>query len=735
MGSPSALYPKKIDLTNCDKEPIHLIGRIQSHAMLFVIDNPSFEISHISENVISTLSRKREDFFSKRLKDVLGENGTLIETYIKSGDNNSLEVTINDNRYVVVTHHNNQLVYVELEPIEQQESAQFMQRQLSEIISDLSEAVSVSAMCDKTAQLIKQFAGYDRVMIYKFDENWNGKIVSEAREEQLDSWIGMHYPATDIPQQARKLFLKQGVRIIADVASQTVPVYAKLTLQDEPLDLGLCESRASSPIHIEYLQNMKVGATLTAAIVSDGELWGLIACHHYSPKFVNYYKRQTVKFLTQVFSTQLTLRASNEVLTRINATTAIRATLVEQMSDGWDVANGLTQKPTSMLTITEASGGAVLLENNVSTVGETPSKQEIIALIDWIYDTQMGDIYTTQNIAEEYDKGAAFAKIGSGLLCVFIAKGEKDCLLWFKPELKQLISWGGNPEKAVEEKGKGLSPRKSFEKWNQEQVNTSLPWKDYEIASAQALKTSISNIIISRYQEVKLLNDKLKEAYKELESFSYSVSHDLRSPLRGIDGFAQIIKEDYFETLDEYGKKAIQTIIDSTSKMNMLIDDILAFSGIGKNQISMGVFSMKEVVEEVITFLQVDLKYKSAQFIIDSKLPDAYGDRAMIFQLLNNLVGNALKYSHTIEKPIIEIGCDNSVSPVVYYVKDNGIGFDNKYSEKIFGVFNRLVKDEFEGSGIGLAISQRVLEKHQGRIWAEGQVDNGATFYFQLPAR
>lgn len=735
MGSPSALYPKKIDLTNCDKEPIHLIGRIQSHAMLFVIDSSSFEISHISENVISTLSRKREEFFSKRLEDVLGQNGTLIETYIKSKNKTSLEVTIDDKRYVVVTHHNNQLVYIELEPIQQQESAQYMQRQLSEIISDLSEAVSVSAMCDKTARLIKGFTAYDRVMIYKFDENWNGKIISEAREEHLDSWIGMHYPATDIPQQARKLFLKQGVRIIADVASQTIPVYAKPSAEDEPIDLGLCESRASSPIHIEYLENMKVGATLTAAIVSDGELWGLIACHHYSPKFVNYYQRQTVKFLTQVFSTQLTLRASNEVLSRINATSAIRARLVEQMSDGWDVACGLTQKSTSMLTITEATGGAVFLENNVSTVGETPSNEEITALIDWIYNTQMGDIYTTQKIAEEYDRGAAFAKIGSGLLCVFIAKGEKDCLLWFKPELKQVISWGGNPEKAMEEKAQKLSPRKSFEKWNKEQVNTSLPWKDYEIASAQALKTSISNIIISRYQEVKLLNDKLKVAYKELESFSYSVSHDLRSPLRGIDGFAQIIKEDYFETLDEYGQKAIQTIIDSTSKMNTLIDDILAFSGIGKNQIAMGVFSMKDLVEEVVAFLQVDMKYKDAQFIIDPELPDAFGDRSMVFQLLNNLLGNALKYSQMVEKPIIEVGYDSSESPSVYYVKDNGIGFNNKYNEKIFGVFNRLVKDEFEGSGIGLAISQRVVDKHQGRIWAEGKIDDGATFYFQLPIR
>lgn len=735
MSGPSTLYPKKIDLTNCDKEPIHLLGQVQSHAYLFVLEALTLQMLRVSENVFDLLSRKREDIYKITLEDIFGSSAGTINTHIAGKNTQTIEVGVKEKRYVVITHYKEDLIYIELEPIVAQVEAHIMQRQLSDIITDLNQAITVSEMCDKTANLIKSLTGYDRVMLYKFDQNWNGTIISESREEVLESWLGMHYPATDIPQQARKSFLKQGVRIIADVASQTSAVFPELNEQGEPLDLTNCESRASSPIHIEYLENMKVGATLTAAIVSNGTLWGLIACHHYSPKFTNYYQRQTIKFLTQVFSTQLTLRSSNEVLARINATTASRAKLVEQMSNEWDVQGGLTKKPTSMLTITEATGGAVFLENTLSTVGDTPSKEDIKNLIDWIYTTQLGNTYTTQNLAKVYEKGKAFAKMASGVLCVFIAKGQKDCLLWFKPELKQVISWGGNPEKAVAEKNKRLSPRKSFEKWNKEQVLTSLPWKDYEIASAQALKTSISNIIISRYQEVKLLNDKLKEAYNELESFSYSVSHDLRSPLRGIDGFAQIIKEDYFDTLDDYGKNAIQTIIDSTSKMNTLIDDILAFSGIGKDQTAMGVFDMQELVNEVVQFLQLEKKYNNAIIEVEADLPKAYGDRGMIFQLLINLIGNALKYSHTVQKPSVHIGVLKDKSPAVYYVRDNGIGFNEAHKEKIFGVFNRLVKDEFEGSGIGLAIAQRVIDKHQGVIWAESKEHQGATFYFQLPVR
>lgn len=735
MSSPSTLYPKKIDLTNCDKEPIHLLGQVQSHAYLFVLDALTLQMLRVSENVFDLLSRKREDIYKITLKDIFGSSAGTINTHIAGKNTQTIEVEVKEKKYVVITHYKEDLIYIELEPIVAQVEAHIMQQQLSDIITDLNQAITVSGMCDKTADLIKEFTGYDRVMVYKFDQNWNGTIISESRDVALESWVGMHYPATDIPQQARKSFLKQGVRIIADVKSKTSAIFPELNEQGQPLDLTRCESRASSPIHIEYLENMKVGATLTAAIVSNGTLWGLIACHHYSPKFTNYYQRQTIKFLTQVFSTQLTLRSSNEVLARINATTASRSKLVEQMSNEWDVQGGLTKKPTSMLTITEATGGAVFLENKISTVGDTPSKKDIKNLIDWIYTTQLGNTYTTQNLAKVYEKGEAFAKIASGVLCVFIAKGQKDCLLWFKPELKQVISWGGNPEKAVAEKNKRLSPRKSFEKWNKEQLLTSLPWKDYEIASAQALKTSISNIIISRYREVKLLNDKLKEAYKELESFSYSVSHDLRSPLRGIDGFAQIIKEDYFDTLDDYGKNAIQTIIDSTSKMNTLIDDILAFSGIGKDQTAMGVFDMQELVNEVVQFLQLEKKYSNTTIEVEADLPKAYGDRGMIFQLLINLIGNALKYSHTVQKPSVHIGVLKDKSPAVYYVRDNGIGFNEAHKEKIFGVFNRLVKDEFEGSGIGLAIAQRVIDKHQGVIWAESKEHQGATFYFQLPVR
>ena len=180
------------------------------------------------------------------------------------------------------------------------------QQQLTSIINGLDTTESIPTLCDRAASLMKDIFGYDRVMVYRFDEEWNGEVVAEEKEEPLESWLDLHYPASDIPSQSRKLFLKHKVRIISDVNYEPVPIAPEISpLTNKPLDLSRSALRGVSPIHIEYLQNMKVGASLTAAIIVNGNLWGLVACHHYSAKFINYYQRETCKFLTQVFSNNI----------------------------------------------------------------------------------------------------------------------------------------------------------------------------------------------------------------------------------------------------------------------------------------------------------------------------------------------------------------------------------------------------------------------------------------------
>lgn len=252
---------------------------------------------------------------------------------------------------------------------------------------------------------------------------------------------------------------------------------------------------------------------------------------------------------------------------------------------------------------------------------------------------------------------------------------------------------------------------------------------DREVTQAyESLRHSEEHVqTLNRELEKKLTE--LADAYKELETFSYSVSHDLRAPVRAIDGFSRILLEDYAKTLDDEGKRILGVIVANTKNMGQLIEDLLEFSRCGRQEMRMSMVDMNELVKDVSenvvgANVRVDLK----------KLPNATGDYAMVRQVVTNLVSNAVKFSSRNPSPSVEIGSMPDGPQVVYYVKDNGAGFDMKYSDKLFGVFQRLhTSAEFEGTGVGLAMVQRIIQRHGGRVWAEGKVDCGATFYFSLP--
>jgi signal transduction histidine kinase len=227
----------------------------------------------------------------------------------------------------------------------------------------------------------------------------------------------------------------------------------------------------------------------------------------------------------------------------------------------------------------------------------------------------------------------------------------------------------------------------------------------------------------------------LEAANKELEAFSYSVSHDLRAPLRAIDGFSRILLEDYIENLDEEGKRVLSVIRNNTQKMGQLIDDLLLFSRLGRQEIRVSEMDMGKLAKAVSEELKLAVPERKLQFTINALIP-AQGDQAMIRQVFVNLLSNAVKFTRPKENAMIEVGASNEGDENVYYVKDNGVGFDMQYVDKLFGVFQRLHSSaEFEGTGVGLAIFQRIIHRHGGRVWGEGKVGEGATFYFTLPRR
>ena len=541
----------------------------------------------------------------------------------------------------------------------------------------------------------------------------------------MESWLGLYYPSTDIPVPARKLFFNENVRIIKDIFAPTLGIVSNLP--DLNLDLSKSEYRATSPIHIEYLKNMKVRATLSMPIVSGNVVWGLIACHHYSgPKSISYSERLTFKFLTSFYASQIQINKSAEILDIIKKSSLVRGELINQIIDNSNIIEGLSKKQYTIQDLTECIGAAIVNDEEVIQIGKCPTQQQILDITKKIKQITNDSFYETNKVMTDFPMGESIKTIASGLMCTFISESKNQALLWFKPEVKETVYWAGKPQEKSSDENARISPRKSFEKWKEIQDGYALPWKPSEIAVVKELRSNIMNFVTEKYEEIKHTNEKLKEAYDELKTFSYSVSHDLKAPLRGIDGFANIIKEDYYDSLDEYGKSSIETIINSVEKMNTLIDDVLSYSGLDQKKIQFKKFEIYSIFQDEIDNLS--LLYPNAKIVLDNSLPTVYGDPTLIVLLVRNLLENALKYSSKNENPIIKIGVEENQT---FYVQDNGVGFNQKHSENIFKVFNRL-HNNFDGSGVGLSIVKRIIDKHNGQIWAKSEINKGSTFYFNL---
>lgn len=740
-------YALEYDLTNCDKEPIHQIRLVQGHGCLLIVSKKDFIIQHTSENVAQIIKKKHLDLIGKDFRNFIdAEIREQIENALNEDqpeDVNPIHIYHFDGQPI---DHNNLILqpyqdflFFEFEEREDKVSRNNFFKKLDRSIQKIQNCKSLEDVYDQVAIEVKNLTGYDRIMIYQFDKEKNGAVIAEAKESHLEAFLGLHYPASDIPEQARALYLKNQIRLISNVEGKPSPIWPSINpVTGAPPDLSMCGIRGVSPIHLEYLGNMGVRATMSIAIIEEGELWGLIACHHYSPKVVDYRTRDAIRFLGSMISTHLSLQTANNFRHQILENNLVRSSLFEQMNDDWDIVEGLTSKELTLLNLNAANGAAILLDGNLYLLGKTPSREEIMDLVSWLNTKDNTSVFKSNALPLEFPEAVKYKSTAAGVLAVRIAQSPPEYLLWFRPEVKQIVKWAGNPEKAVTrtESGPRLSPRKSFEKWEQEVENTALPWEKHHIEAAIDLRNDIKDVIIKKYNEVRQLNKELAEAYQDLEGFSYSVSHDLRAPLRTIKGFSEILQEDYFEQLDDYGKSILKSIVGSVGKMNNFINDMLSFAKLGRSHIILNALDLRKEVEATWEILKEHYKEEinEIELVIKDSLPQITADQTLFRQLLINLLSNAIKYTRKCPQRIIEIGGSSTDSHNRFYIKDTGVGFDMKYADRIFSVFHRLVnEDAYEGTGIGLAIAQRIVEKHGGRIWPDSKIGVGTTFFCEFP--
>ncbi|MDQ4136936.1 MAG: GAF domain-containing protein [Pseudomonadota bacterium] len=741
------------DLSACEREPIHIPGSIQPHGVLLALSRPELIAVHASANLTRIAGIPAAQALGRPLEAISPSLAAALAADLTAGSRDeggrylrvvTLPTPEGERAFDAVVHLSGDLLVLELEETVPGEGATLdaLYPTMRGFVEQLQTASSIEDLCRLAAEDVRRITGFDRVLVYRFDESWNGTVVAEDRNDVLPSYLDLRFPASDIPAQARELYRRNRLRIIPDADYTPVPVVPTLHPDTgRPLDLSHSVLRSVSPVHLEYMRNMGTMASMSISILREGELWGLISCHSRDARRVPLRVRNACDFLTQIFSLQLAAReraAEAEELMRLSS---IRSQLLGFMAEEERFIHGLVRHPAELLAIAGANGAAIVSDEHCWLLGRTPSETQVRRLFEWLSAEHREDVFATDALASLIPEAQAYSDWASGLLAISISKMNPSYVLWFRPEVIQTVKWSGDPQKPVQEAGGAtavtpahLHPRQSFEIWKETVRGRSQRWKPADIETVKELRNAIVGIVLRRAEELAALSEELQRSNKELEAFSYSVSHDLRAPFRHIVGYSELLRKQEGENLSDRARRYVDTIIESAYTAGTLVDNLLRFSQMGRAALKPRSVDMNVLVAEVKRSFALDVKDRRIDWRI-GPLATVRADPVMLRLAIENLVSNALKYTRSRAEAVIEIGCERNGSEVVFFVRDNGVGFDMAYVGKLFGVFQRLHRmEEFEGTGIGLANVRRIVERHGGRVWAEGSVEKGATFSFALPS-
>ena len=752
-----------IDVTNCDREQIHIPNLIQPHGVLLAVSADEYRILQVSVNTTQMLGIEPEKLLNKPLGELLGEQvaairGCLIENF----DNvNPIPIEIvKEQRSIFfngIVHRQDKIIIVELEPRQGREKTRDFFDFYSSVkspIDKLKNTNNLDQLCEVIVHEIKRITQFDRVMVYQFDSEDAGTVIAEAANEGLESYLGLHYPAKDIPKQARHLFFLKTLRLIPDVAYEPVEIIPALNpLTNERLDMSLSVLRSVSPIHIEYLNNMGVGATLVVSLIKNKQLWGLISCHHDTPKKIPYEILTVCEFIGQIASFELSTKEDNQDFDYKMKLKSIQSQFIETISAAKNLEQSLIDNSQSLLDLVGAKGVALAFGEELTLFGNTPERDFITELLPWL-ETQFDEevVYETNFLEQAYPPASQQRETAGGIVALLVSRVQKTFIIWFRPEVIQTVNWAGNPNQPIERDEEGvllLYPRTSFSSWKETVQGKSLPWKPCEIEAALELRSSIISIVLRKADEISQVNKELSRSNQELDAFAYIASHDLKEPLRGIYNYSSFLIEDYGEVLDETGVDKLNTLMRLTHRMEDLINSLLHYSRLGRAELQLRSTDLNNLVADVLDTISASARDTKVEFKIPRPLPSIKCDRTQVSELFINLISNGIKYNQK-EQKIIEIGYLYSDDPVaiakmseysdqtptktIFYVKDNGIGIRKKHLNAIFRIFKRLhgQKKYGGGTGAGLTIAQKIVERHGGEIWVESIYQEGSIFYFTL---
>jgi chemotaxis family two-component system sensor kinase Cph1 len=754
------------DPFDCNHEPLHTPGCIQPHGVLLVLDPRDLTILQVSDNVATYLGRPPEEMLGGSLDGVLSQRqaraiGDRLQEDILDRVNPFLVVVrtapSQRRRFQGLLHRTADRIILELEPCRAEvyrSSIEFYQ-QFKQAIASVRHAQTLDQLAHGIAQEVQRLSGFARVMIYRFEPDQSGVVIAEAKRADLDSYLGLHYPASDIPAQARAFYYDHWLRLIPDVhyrPARLIPACHPHT--QAPLDLSDSVLRSVLPGHLQYLKNMGVAASCSISLINEQRLWGLIVCHHDHPKTLDYETRKACELLGQFLSVEFVRQQERDLVrcqARIQGIQQLLHSHLPLQPDA--IAHVFQQHQADVLTLVQAQGAALWINQELYQIGQTPPADATIQLLHWIQ-RQTRDIYYTDRLAQLYPDALPFKAIASGILSISIVlKHTAYHLLWFRQEQWQTITWAGNPYEQTLELDDHhiprLSPRGSFQRWSETVRDRALPWQPMDLEAARQFRNTLMVAALEFSQQaMQQLAEQAEQANQAKSQFLAKMSHELRTPLNAILGFTQLmsgstdLSADYQDYLD--------IISRSGEHLLSLINDVLEMSKIeaGQTNINATCFDLHRTLQSIEDMFTLRAERQGLGLIVQqaADVPKhIYGDQGKLRQIMINLLGNAVKFTEqgrvTLAVAVVPPpgggDCPPSDLWLQIQVMDTGPGIHPHDLSAIFKAFQQTERTRqfTEGSGLGLSISRQFARMMGGDLTVQSQLGHGSTFTCLIPVQ
>ncbi len=493
------MQPSNYDSELCGSLPIHLTNLIQPYGVLLVIDK-DLNIIQASENTRSVFSKPVNEVVNAPLVSFIGSDAVdNLNEKLRIDSTNKIPTVweIGGSRYVVLVHPTAKYLLAEIDATKHQAGPEdeFVKvyQELKYVMTAIETAGSLEKACQLAASELKRISGFDKVMIYQFDPEWNGYVVAESREPDMESYFQFTFPASDIPKQARQLYLKNPYRFIPDRNYQPVKLYPVINpITTSFVDLSDCNLRSVAAVHVEYLKNMGVTASMSTRILYNDGLWGLIACHHKTAKNMSYEMCSVFEMLSGIISMKIASLQNQESASYTNSISATWARIVESIYRSEDLYGNLLAEDGAMKLL-NATGIVLSSGNKFQTAGLVPHDGALDELILWLHTLELRRVYATDSLRAEYEYAKDFNGDASGMLVIPINYVKDQYLILFRPEQVRVINWGGNPEERIqfEKNEKNYHPRNSFKQWQQKVSGIARPWRKEELNAAETLRSFI----------------------------------------------------------------------------------------------------------------------------------------------------------------------------------------------------------------------------------------------------